>query len=307
MKPGQIPTASVLLPVFNAEAYLEDAIVSILEQTFANFELLLLDDGSTDSTPAILRDFARRDSRCVVHAFAHGGLVETLNNGIALSRSQILIRMDADDRSYRRRFELQIRYLLEHPTCVALGCQVMLMDPDGDRLQPLSVPIDHAAIDANHMRGLGGMIVHPTSAFRKETLVQVGGYRHGFRHAEDFDLFLRLAELGLLANLPDVLLEYRQHLTSVSHAYFAEQMVAGERALREAYQRRGLPTESIPGNLNICSDSTNSPDGIYRKWAWWALSAGNAATARKHAIRALMHAPFAWANFRLMACALRGH
>ena len=142
------PQASVILPVYNGARYIEAAITSVLEQTFTNFELLLLDDGSRDDSLAILRAYAQRDPRCIVHTRENRGLVQTLNEGIALSRADILIRMDADDRSHPGRFEMQIAFLLEHPECVAVGSEVMLIDPEGQQLICFEMPRSHADIDA---------------------------------------------------------------------------------------------------------------------------------------------------------------
>jgi glycosyltransferase involved in cell wall biosynthesis len=299
------PDASVILPVFNSASYLEAAITSIVEQSFTNFELLLLDDGSSDASLAVLRDFAQRDDRCIVHTRENRGLVRTLNEGIARSRADIIFRMDADDRSHPRRFELQMAYLREHPTCVAVGTEVMLIDPDGEPLRRFGLPCDHADIDAELMRGLGGMIVHPAAALRKAALNAIGGYREAFRHAEDFDLFLRLAEVGQLANLPNVLLDYRQHLSSIGYSHNTVQKDAKERALAEARSRRGI---AAPNHLPEADPvSPIRADGVHRMWAWWALSAGNIATARRHAFKAVRLAPFATENLRLIACVLRGH
>jgi glycosyltransferase involved in cell wall biosynthesis len=298
------PAASVLLPVFNAARYVEEAIRSILEQSFTNFELLLLDDGSSDDSLAVLQDFAQRDTRCIVHTRENRGLVQTLNEGIALSRADILFRMDADDRSHRLRFEREMAYLREHPDCVAVGTDVMLIDPEGQPLRPFGLPCSHADIDAEHMQGVGSMIVHPTAALRKAALVSVGGYRDAFKHAEDFDLFLRLAEIGQIVNLPDVLLDYRQHLSSIGYSQTSGQLAAKQRALTEARLRRGIVTS---GRLPNPDPPPLRAAAVHRMWAWWALSAGNIATARKHTLLAARLAPFAIENLRLTACVLRGY
>lgn len=304
--PPTRPAASVILPVYNCLPYLEEAIASVLGQTFADFELLLLDDGSTDGSLEVLRSFALRDPRCVVLTRGNRGLVPTLNEGIALARGEILFRMDGDDRSHPRRFELQIAYLSEHPQCVALGTDAFLIDPDGHCLRQFGMPPTHAEIDSKHMECIGSMIVHPTVALRKAAVVQAGCYRAEYAHAEDFDLFLRLAERGELANLTDPLLDYRQHFASIGYSRAAAQLTAKQRALAEACTRRGLAAGSQvapPG----APEPQMSPAEVYRKWAWWALSAGNVVTARKHAMNAFRYAPLALENLRLITCVLRGY
>jgi glycosyltransferase involved in cell wall biosynthesis len=303
--PPARPAASVILPVYNCLPYLEEAVASVLEQTFTDFELLLLDDGSTDGSLGVLRSFAQRDPRCVVLTRGNRGLVPTLNEGISLARGEILFRMDGDDRSHARRFELQMAYLREHPECVALGTDAFLIDPDGHRLRQFGMPPTHAEIDSTHMEGIGSMIVHPTAALRKAAVVQAGGYRPEYAHAEDFDLFLRLAERGELANLPDPLLDYRQHFASIGHSREAAQLAAKQRATAEACARRGVAVGSRAAGA-AAPEPQSSPADVYRKWAWWALSAGNVVTARKHAMKALRSAPLAPENLRLIACVLRG-
>lgn len=300
------PAASVILPVFNCAPYLGEAISSILEQTFSDFELLALDDGSTDGSLDIMRAFAARDARCRVHTRDNRGLVYTLNEGIELAGADILFRMDGDDISLPGRFEAQMRYLLAHPQCVAVGTECYLIDPDGHPLRPYGVPCGHSDIDARHLRGLGGAIPHPTVAMRKAAVSAAGGYRAEFTHSEDLDLFLRLAEIGTLANLPDVLFKYRQHPRSVGHQHAEAQRLANGRAVAAARRRRRMIDDSGAPQSQRVTGRT-SPADVHCKWAWWALSAGNLTTARRHALRALRYAPFAPETLRLVACVLRGH
>jgi glycosyltransferase involved in cell wall biosynthesis len=299
------PAVSIILPVYNASRYLERAVVSMLTQTFTDFELLLMDDGSTDDSLAILRKLAKADARCIVHTRENRGLVQTLNEGIARSRAEILVRMDADDLSYPRRIELQVAYLEQHPNCVAVGTEAMMIDPDGHHLCRYGVPSDHMDIDAKHMIGAGGMILHPTVALRKSAVLSIGCYRDLCRHAEDFDLFLRLAEIGGLANLPDVLVEYRQHMQSIGYSKAAAQRNAKELALIEARSRRGLAKKDAISTAGSFVGPAKTAE-VHRQWAWWALSGGNIATARRHAFSSIRLSPFATDNLRLIVCVLRG-
>jgi len=144
---------------------------------------------------------------------------------------------------------------------------------------------------------------HASVVIRREAIMSVGAYREDYRHAEDIDLFLRLAEVGTLANLPEVLYIYRQHLGSVGYAQRSEQANATRRAVEAAYKRRGLPTRPRPS----APEMPQSQADAHRKWAWWALMAGNVATARKHALKALIAEPFSSKSLKLAACAIRGH
>ena len=301
-----LPAASVILPVYNCRRYLAAAISSILDQTFTDFELLLLDDGSTDGSSDIMRSFAANDPRCITWSRENRGLVYTLNEGIDRSRAEILFRMDGDDISLPDRFERQMSYLMAHPECVAVGTESYLTDPEGCRLRPFTLPYSHEEIDGRHLRGLGGAIVHPSVALRKSAVVAAGGYRDAFRHAEDLDLFLRLAEKGRLANLPDILFEYRQHMGSIGHHHAGPQRSANRRAVIDAKLRRGIGQQ--PDALDVAKPMPKATKAdIHRKWAWWALSAGNVGTARKHAWNSMRYAPLAPKTLHLMACVLRGY
>ena len=127
--------------------------------------------------------------------------------------------MDADDVAMPVRFERQIEYLSVHPECVALGSRVQITDPDGEPLRNDFLHQTHEAIDDEHIRGMGSGMCHPVVMARRQALLDVGKYATGFRYAVDLDLFLRLAEAGgRLANLPEILLGYRAHHSSISYA-----------------------------------------------------------------------------------------
>lgn len=233
------------------------------------------------------------------------GLVYTLNEGVQLARAEVLFRMDADDLCMPTRFAQQMAYLAEHPDCVAVGCRLHLIDPEGDLLCMFDVAEDHASIDDEHLKGHGAVICHPAVALRRSAVLAIGRYRPEFKHAEDLDLFLRLAEYGRLANLPDVLLMYRQHPQSIGYKYRADQLYSLQRSVNEAQMRRGLPKTIWP--INSVENDTASLVEIYRKWAWWALRDGNINSARKYAIRSLMLTPLSLEGWKLMLCGLRGY
>jgi glycosyltransferase involved in cell wall biosynthesis len=300
------PAMSVILPVHNAGKFLNTAIESVLRQSKSNFELLLLDDGSSDDSLRRLEYFAARDTRCKVHSWPNQGVPRTLNEGIRLARADILVRMDADDICHPQRFEKQMQYLNAHPECVAVGTQVMLIDPEGWPIRPFVETTRHALIDAEHLAGRGGAIAHPSVAMRKSAVVGIGGYRTEFARAQDIDLFLRLAEVGQLANLPEVLLDYRQHLNSIGYKHRQSQHAFAERAVADALRRRGLSTPIAPSAPDTFPKIDSKAD-VHRIWGWWALSAKNLRTARKHAFKALQASPFDTKNLKLIACVARGY
>lgn len=299
------PTVSVLVPVFNSERYIHVAIQSILIQTFVDFELLAIDDGSSDSSLAILRKLEQTDSRLRVFSRENRGVAPTRNELISVARGRYLAKMDSDDISRPQRFEKQVAYLDAHPECVAVGTGALFIDPEGMPLREFIYETTHDEIDKAHLSGTSGSrICHPSVMMRREAVFRVGNYREEYRFAEDMDLFLRLAEIGKLANLSDILIEYRQHLKSIGYAHRIEESQFAMQAMRAAWTRRGIAAVpnvvESPMKLEAAADT-------HRKWAWWALSEGNLAAARKHSIKALMKQPFNVENLRVVACAIRGY
>ncbi len=301
------PAVSVILPVFNAGGYLDSAVKSILNQSFCDFELILLDDGSTDGSLERLKLFALNDSRCKVHTWPNRGLVGTLNEGIRLSKGEIIFRMDADDLAQPNRIEKQLKYLNENPDCVAVGSQVMLIDPEGLEICEFVKDFTHDDIDSAHLAGRGGSICHPAAAMRRAAFNKVQGYRDCFPHAEDIDLFLRLAEIGTLSNLPEILLCYRQHPNSIGYQHASKQRDSALRAVSEARLRRGVLSVTESNTSAPIAAKTPTLSEVHRKWAWWALLGGNISVARKHAYIAFKLAPMSLKNWKLIACALRGY
>lgn len=299
------PEISFVLCVYNGEKYLKEAIDSVLRQDFENFELILVDDGSTDGTLAILQKYEEQDFRCRVFSGPNRGIIASRNLGIAHAGSDFIALMDADDICMPSRISTQLKYLLAHPECVAVGSKVQLIDPSGRPLKTLLFATHHLDIDGAHLSGHGGAIINPSALIRKEAIVEVGLYQEEFRYAEDLDLFLRLAEVGQLANLPDILLQYRQHTSSIGYKHAAEQRASADKAVASACKRRGLPIATEEKTYSPPPVRTSQFD-IYNKWAWWAFNGGNTATARHYGWLAIRANPFKSSNLRLLWCIIRG-
>jgi glycosyltransferase involved in cell wall biosynthesis len=297
------PRISVLMPVYNGEAYLDEAIRSILSQTFADFEFLIMDDGSTDRTPAILDRIAAADRRIRVFRRENRGIIATLNELLELARAELIARMDADDIALPHRFAEQVRYLDENPDCVLVASSVVLIDPDGSDLTVRDGAHTHEEINRALLETGGQIIYHPATMMRRQALLDLGGYRSGYFHAEDLDLFLRLGEVGRLVNLPEPLLKYREHLGKVGAVHAQLQGEVVRRVLLEAHERRGL---TPPESIRQFAFRPTVPAEKFRIWGWWALASGHVATARKHALASLRRQPFAWPSWKLLACTLRG-
>ncbi|MCS7035004.1 MAG: glycosyltransferase [Phycisphaerae bacterium] len=299
------PRVSVILPVYNGQEYLAEAVESILHQSFDAFELIIVDDGSTDRSPAILRRYAAHDPRIHLISRPNTGLVGALRDGLAAARSDLIARMDADDIALPQRLEKQYHYMVAHPECVLLGTFVRAIDPHGLLLwDETSGPVTHEEIDRELMKGRGGVIRHPAAMMRLEAVRRVGGYRDHYNTAEDLDLFLRLAEIGRIANLPEILLLYRQHYKSVNRTRFALQNERITQVVHEAARRRGV---TIPADWRYTPKPPRPADQQLRDWGWLALKQNRADIARKHARSLLGMQPTRLDSWRLLFCALRGY
>lgn len=297
------PRISVVLPVYNAQDHLRQAVESVLTQTFRDFELIAVDDGSRDRSLAILQSLAAKDSRVRIISRPNTGLIGALHDGIAAIKGDLLARMDADDVCLPTRFEKQVAYMDAHCDCVLLGTFVRAVDPHGLTLWEESPPTDHESLSAELFKGRGGMIRHPAAMIRRDALLRVGNYRKEFKHAEDVDLFLRLSEVGKVANIPEILLEYRQHYKSINRTQYTTQNERVTAAVREAAARRGI---SLPADWSYQPTPPRPAEQQLRDWGWLALKHQRADIARKHAWSLLGLSPFKLDSWRLMACALRG-
>lgn len=297
------PEVSVVMPVFNAARYLAGAVESILAQTFIDFEFICVDDGSTDHSLDILRAYERNDRRMRVISRPNSGIVGALNDGLRMASGRLVARMDADDAALENRFAEQVDYLGRHPECVAVGGQVELIDHHGMVLGLRERPLDHKAIDRMLLTGDGTAICHPTVMMRRAAVEQVGAYRREAQFAEDLDLFLRLGEIGGLANVAQVHLQYRQHLQSICSSKDQRHQRAVRWSVEQAVQRRGL-SAAVLEELNVCRFTEAA--SRERDWARMALGAGNLQIGRRHAWSALRRRPFSVKSWNVMLAAYRG-
>jgi glycosyltransferase involved in cell wall biosynthesis len=216
-----MPQVSVLLPCFNAESTIEEALSSLAAQSYRDFEVLCVDDGSTDNTVSILEDWSQRDSRFVLVKKNHRGVIQAANTGLALCRASLIVRMDADDRCHPDRIKLQREYLLNNPAVAVVGSLVNGFPTEtvgeGFKLYYdwLNSLVTHEDISREIF--IESPLANPSTAFRKSWIDQVGGYQdHGW--PEDYDLWLRLYLAGAqFAKIPRVLLEWREHPERLTH------------------------------------------------------------------------------------------
>lgn len=297
-----MPKISTIMSVYNAERYLSKSIESILKQTLDDFEFIVVNDGSTDRSSVILEYYVSQDSRIRLINQENKGLTKSLNKALALATGDYIARMDADDISMPERFELQLDFLENNPSCVAVSSDVLQIDLDGDPISRMGVLLSHAEIEAELLKGKGGVLRHPAVLMRSEALIAIDGYRDSYTTAQDLDLFLRLTEKGQLANLPDVLLEYRLHLESVNFSRYQRQTTDVIAILSDAYKARDL---EMPKGLFKERSKERDSNACQQAWARMALGAGNLSTARKHAFQSLWNSPFSHKSWEVLLRTLK--
>jgi hypothetical protein len=239
------PIASVVMSVFNGERFMRDAMESILGQSLRDFEFIIVNDGSTDGTASILDSYARSDPR--VHVFAQDNLGQCVadNHGCGLANGKYIAHMDHDDVAVRDRLQWQIEFMERHPEIAVVGGAVENIDSAGRTLSFTHYPVENEEIKC--ALPLRSPFQHSSAVIRKEAFLSVGGYRRPFVDAEDYDLWLRIAERWQLANLKAVVLKYRIHSNQVTCQKLRQQILSALAARALASLRRdGSPEPVIP-------------------------------------------------------------
>ncbi|MCY9667095.1 glycosyltransferase [Paenibacillus alginolyticus] len=202
---------TVLMPVYNVSLYIDESISSILQQTFQDFEFLIIDDGSTDGTLEKIQKYHDSRIKLIVHS-TNMGLVESLNQGISLSTGDYIARMDGDDVSLPRRLERQVAFMDLNQHIGVCGGQAQFMGKN----QITRAPLSHEEIRCFQL--FHCTFAHPSVIFRKSIIDTYGVRYFPYKHAEDYDIWNRLADFTQLTNLPEVLIILRQHSNQVSVA-----------------------------------------------------------------------------------------
>jgi len=257
MSPSSL--VSVIMPVYNERReYLELAVASILRQTHTNIEFLIMDDGSGPETAAALDAVARRDERIRLFRQDNAGLTVSLNRLIRQARGAFIARQDSDDLSEPERFEQQVSFLFAHPELKLLGTACLLIDPRGKVLHRQRI-LTHPETLRHRMR-CNNQFAHGSVMFRSEIFKVEGLYYEEYRYAEDYDLFLRISERHMVANLALPLYRYRINPESISVAKSHQQILMGMVA-REAgkLRRKGQEIKWSEETYDRIAASLNTP------------------------------------------------
>lgn len=296
------PTISVLMSVYNGQKYVAEAIESILRQTFGDFEFLILDDGSKDSSMEILRRYEAKDKRIKLTSRPNKGLTKTLNELFAQSTGALLARMDCDDVALPERFAMQVKAMRDDPALACVGGAFQLIDGEGRLLTTLHPPTDDADIQKQALAGHGA-ICHPAAMVRRSAMARINGYDEQFKTAQDLDLWLRLGEVGKLANLPQPVLKFRLHEGSVSETKRLEQRNSARLACERAWQRRGIAgTFEAAEPWRPGSDSASKMEYALR-YGWWAFNSGQRRTALHYGTQAIKAMPLRSEGWKLLLSA----
>ncbi len=208
-----MPLITVLMPAYNAEKYIAEAITSVLAQTFTEFELLIINDGSVDNTRQVIQSF--HDNRIVLIDQANLGIASALNNGLAMARSSYIARMDADDICYPDRLRKEYAFLITNPEYVIVGSDAQYIAEDGDFLFGFTCTA-HTHEEIMQSIYQSCPFQHSSVMFRKEPVIQCGGYPVHAHNFEDYLLWIQLLGHGKFCNLPETLLMYRFNPASVT-------------------------------------------------------------------------------------------
>lgn len=216
-----IPKISVILPVYNGEKYIKQSVDSILSQTFTNFELIIIDDGSKDKSVEIIESYTDTRIRLIKNS-TNRGTIESLNIGIKESRADFIARMDQDDISFPQRLQVEYDFLINNRHIAIVGSWSYIINKDGDKLRIYKNPETWDVIKYELM--FGNKLVHPSIMMRKSIIMKMGMYEKGCI-TEDYNLYSRLVHIYGLANIPTPLIYYRQHEESVTGVSTSQKII----------------------------------------------------------------------------------
>lgn len=235
-KPIDNPVSlSVVLSIYNGEEFVADAVECILNQTYTDFELILINDGSKDGSLAIMQDYAAKDARIRIIDQENTGLTIALRRGVDAAKGEYIARMDADDVSLPQRFEKQMALLNANPELIAVTCDVEHFYDDGTPSHVARIRKDARVLPlylvfSNRIGGHGQMI------YRRDAYYAAGGYDPDFNYAEDYDLWTRLIAHGPFGIVPETLYRYRTGHDSISSRNAVRQAEVAGRVCRRQYE-----------------------------------------------------------------------
>jgi glycosyltransferase involved in cell wall biosynthesis len=267
------PRVTVLMPVYDGGPYLAAAVASIRQQSFSDFEFLIINDGSVDGSGDLLDSQSKEDSRIRVIHQSNRGLVATLNRGLDEAKAPLIARMDCDDVALPDRLGLQVSRFEADRDLGLLGGHLQIVD-GADRVvsgRIIRFPVGKQAVAESLY--YGSPVAHPAAMMRRDLVRELGGYREFFKHCEDYDLWLRLSERARIDNLDQVILHYRQHGDNIS-ARHRETQITGTYLAQAAWlMRRDMGLDPVSNWTGLDRDlllglplSRSVKNGLLSRW-----------------------------------------
>lgn len=284
-----VPSVSVILPTYNAADHVVESVESLCTQTLDDFEVVVIDDGSTDGTRSLVREYGDDRFRLVKREQATGGLPGALNRGIRESVAPYIARHDADDRSHPERLAAQVSFLEGAPEVALIGSSVRLIRPDGSvkdvrRVKP--APTFDDLIKKNRF-------VHGAVTFRREVAEKIGGYDEAFEFSEDYDLWLRIASDHSVRNLDVIRYDLRIHDESIYASELEKVKLYAAFARKRVLNDTDLSAADIRKNVRAiyATFDSNERARFHREMAQALLRYGEHSSAREHVKKGLRNKP----------------
>ena len=210
------PSVSIIMSCYNSKSYLTNAIESILNQSYQNFEFIIINDGSTNETSTILESYANNSKIKIINRHNHG-LTPSLNHGLSIAKGKWIARMDDDDISDSNRLLEQVKFLKSNPEVVLLGTGCQRIDAKDNPLgKPITYPTNHQNL-VNLLVKHKPFFPHASAIFNRITALKLGGYCERFQRAQDYDLWLRFCRIGKISCLQEPYTKLRIHETSITN------------------------------------------------------------------------------------------
>lgn len=290
---------SIIMPAYNAEAYVGEAIESVLQQSFTDFEFIIVNDGSKDNTLEVIKQY--NDPRIKLIDQPNKGLIDTLNDCILMANADIIARMDADDVNLPGRLQVEFDFLQQHPDYVMVGCEADIIDRDGNYLTPL-VPIGHTHEEIVERIDRKCPFIHPCVMFRKDAVIAAGLYPKNALTFEDHLLWKKLLSQGKVCNLRQSLMKVRFNPESVT----IDEKWRGQTFIdirRNAISNGFVSDEDAAKLKELISSQNLSAYKIAsyhamvgKKYLW---DNPNGSLARQHIAQAIKHYPGNFASYIL--------
>lgn len=281
-----LPHVTIVIPVYNLDQYVANAVTSAQRQSYCGpMHIVICDDGSTDQSLKVVQEIADNANNIRVYHHENRGRAHTRNRLLELADTELVAWLDGDDLASPQWIESQVAFLQANDNCVAVSAHGYAMTADSLAIAPIMHPLEGDEIDRLHISGQASAFFQSCVVVRKSAVLQAGGYDFRYKCAEDYSLWLRMSEIGQLANVDEFHLFYRVHSTSANWTVNVEQRTQGHSIMNEARVRRGLPTLAQPASDIPAARKDDWNRRIY--WINAALKSGNPYSALQMLLTAL--------------------